>query len=65
MGFTPKNRGEALALRAATKLRKKYSAWTVDRKPREVAIPYLTWNDEGARDAYRMICLLNRIPVEA
>jgi len=66
MTFTPVGIGQAAAFRAARYLWKHYICWTVDDfKPgQKIAIPYLKWTDEGARDAYRLICNQNHIPVE-
>lgn len=65
MTFTPIGAGQAQAHRIGLSLRLRYSHWTVDREPNTTPIPYLRWTDEGARAAYQLICLLNRIPIEA
>lgn len=67
MTFTPVGESQKKAYAVATSLRKRYTCWTADEaKPGEkFRIPYLKWTDEGARDAYWLICEQNKIPREA
>jgi len=63
--FVPIGSGQALAYKVTIRLRQRYSEWTVDRRPNGPGIPYLHWTDDGARDAYWLICDTCRIPREA
>jgi hypothetical protein len=65
MTFVPIGHSQTQAYKVAVRLRQKYSEWAVDRKPNETPIPYLRWTDDGARDAYWLICTNNKIPREA
>lgn len=63
MTFTPIGAGQTKAYRIAKALWSAYTFWTADPlKPGEkFRIPYLKWTDDGARDAYWLICDLNGI----
>jgi hypothetical protein len=54
------------AKRITIRLRQRYTEWTKDPPaPGKVQIPYLRWKDDGAREAYQLICKLWRFPLEA
>lgn len=65
MTFIPIGTGQAQAWRVANYLRARYCEWTADLKSGRPGIPYLKWKDDGARDAYWILCALHKLPREA
>jgi len=55
------------AKKIAKYLKARYSEWTADpMKPGDLyRMPYLKWNDFGARDAYYLVVDLWKLPREA
>ena len=67
MTFTPIGPEQTKAYRIASYLRRTFTEWTAEPlKPGQLyREPFLRWNDDGARDGYRLICSIWRLPIEA